>query len=211
MALIPRLLIGNYGDNIKFGLKTSLPGFDVTVSADDNDSQKRSFNSDWTNLGKLKIIGIATSEWSQYQSQGGIVEPPNGTRLYSISGWQQSTPVAVPTGLSDIPIWEERVLNSSGEVYDDYLYASSGSNSQGTYSGARSYHSGPATTPANTIFMTPYAGVPNVAPVYNENYFYWNPVTPFPGYPGYPAYPAMPTYKPSLAYVIYANPMGAAT
>lgn len=204
MALIPRLLAGNYGNGV-FGLKASLQGYDVTALADDNDVTKRSFNSEWPGLCKLKILGAAASEWTAYQLQSA-----SGPPYYSISqsGWRQETPVIVPTGLSYVPIWEERVYDG-GYFYDDYIYTGgSNVNAQSAFSGARSYHSGPTTSPANSIFFTPYSAVPNVAPVFNQNAMPYDPVKPFPGYPGFPAYPPKPTYRPALLYVIYSTKLG---
>lgn len=60
MTLIPRLRLGNYG-NGTIGLKASLPGFDVTVLADDNDGDKRSFNSQWTDITKVALIGYVNA------------------------------------------------------------------------------------------------------------------------------------------------------
>ncbi len=215
MALVPRIRFGNYGNGV-YGLKTSPPGYDVTVLADDNDPVKRSLNSEWPSICKIKIIGAASSEWTQFQTQGAGQYIPNSPTYYSysISGWQQVTPVQVPTGLPHIPVWEERVLDTVNDLfYDDFLYASTGPNNTNSYSGARSYHSGPTTAPANTIFFTPYSGVPNAASVSAQNNLIYN-IDPgsgnnqFPGYPAYPAYPPKPTFRPTLVYVILNNKMG---
>lgn len=211
MAPVPSIRIGNYG-NGAFGVKTSIAPYDVTVLADDNDATKRSFNSEWPSICKIKIIGVASSEWTPYQAQGGVyVGPPQGSKSYSHSGWEQVTPILVPTGVPHIPVWEERVYDPANSiVYDDFIHGFTGTTGYPTsYSGARSYHSGPSTSPANTIFFTPFVGVPNVDAVYNENAIYWNPASQgFPGYPAYPAYPAKPTFRPSSVYIIYSNPMG---
>lgn len=53
------VLIGAYG-NGQQGIKCSLPGFDVSVLADDDDSERRSFNSNWTNLVKMAQAGIVS-------------------------------------------------------------------------------------------------------------------------------------------------------
>ncbi|MGL5166627.1 MAG: hypothetical protein ACRC9K_12140 [Afipia sp.] len=207
------ILIGNYGDNITHGVKSSLPGFDVRVTAGDNDVTKRSFNSQWPNLCKLKIIGAASSEWTQYQLETYDQQNIGGILYFWAvrqSGWQQVTPVQVPTGLSYIPIWEERVFDTvGGYFYDDYVNITSSANAQNSYSGARSYHSGPATAPANTLFFTPYLGVPTSVGVYNENRSApWRIGDPQQPFPAYPAYPAKPAYRPTSAYVIYFNRMG---
>jgi hypothetical protein len=52
-----RLLIGDYG-NGTVGLKTSLPGYDVSVLADDSNPDRRSFNSEWTNILYTAQIGV---------------------------------------------------------------------------------------------------------------------------------------------------------
>lgn len=205
-----RIIMGDYaaGDGV-FGIKCSLAGYDVSVRADDQDVTKRSFNSEWTSLCKIKVIGVAQSEWTQYQTQGGILQPPNGTRVFSISGWQQVTPVIIPHGFSYIPIWEERLYDPTTKtIWDDYLYPFAQSTNEASFSGARSYHSGPSTSPQDAIFMTPWTGRPGFDSVHNENYFFWNPVTTFPGYPAYPAYPTKPTIKPAQIYVIYNNQLG---
>lgn len=208
MARNPRFYAGPYGDGT-IGLKTSLPGFNVKVLADDNDVTKRSFNSQWPSLCKIKLIGSAMGDWSQYQSQGGIFSPPNGTRYYSQSGWMFSDPVQVPTGLTYVPVWEERQYKpATKEIFDDNLVISSSSSTISSYSGARSYFSGPSTTPANTIFFTPWTGDPASAPVANENSFF---SSTFVGYPAYPAYPAKPSYRPYCLYVVYSNKMGDST
>lgn len=211
MALIPRILGGNYGDGT-FGIKTSLPGYDVSVLADDNDVTKRSFNSQWTNLAKIKIIGVAVAEWVQYQEQGGYTDPPNGTRLFSNSGWRVASPIIVPTGLSYIPVWEERLFDPGvGYFYDDHVVVTTPNSGQASQSGGRSYHSGPAISPANSLFISPHIANENYAPVINSNYYFWNPIGDFPGYPAYPEYPAKPTKSLASAYVIYSNKMGDVT
>lgn len=213
MGLIPRILAGNYGNSV-VGLKASLQGHDVTVLADDNDVTKRSFNSEWPGLGKLKIVGVAASEWTQYEVQsigqyyaGGILY----FYTYSARGWRQETPVPLPTGLNYIPVWEERVYDS-GYIYDDFLFITSNANAESTASGARSYHSGPSTAPANTIFLTPYVSVPGVEAVSNQNTSAIVQIgQPLPPYPAYPVYPPKPTYRPALAFVIYSTRLGDVT
>lgn len=216
MALIPRTLLGPYGNGI-YGIKTSLEGYDVTVLDDDNDITRRSFNSEWTDVCNIKMIGAAASEWTQYQNQASGQFQPNTPYYYvaSYSGWQQVTPVPIPTGLSYIPIWEERVLVNGQYIYDDYIYPSTGIQYQ-AYSGARSYHSGPNTSPANTLWAIPYNGVPGYSPVQNQNQTVYeidvgsgNPQAP--PYPPYPAYPPKPTNRPVVIYVVYTNKLGDVT
>lgn len=215
MALVPRIRLGNYGNGV-FGLKTSLPGYDVTVLADDNDVTKRSFNSEWPGLAKLKILGVAESSWTQYQAQGRN-QYSSGSTTYSYnfsqSGWEQATPILVPTGLSFIPIWEERIFDKDNKLfYDDYVYTTSNANQIGSASGGRSYHSGPA-DPANNIFLLPYRNSLSATQVYNQNNSaIWRTFADPPQpYPSYPAYPAQPTNKPAMAYLIYGNKIGDVT
>ena len=218
MALIPRVLGGNYGDGT-FGIKTSLPGYDVSVLADDNDVTKRSFNSQWTNLAKIRVIGIAAGEWvdQQYQSynQYTIGSTIYGER-WSVSGWSIINPVIIPTGLTYIPIWEERLYDvDTGYFYDDNVnvVTNTPNQTQNSQSGGRSYHSGPSTTPANSIFVSPHQSNQNYAPVENIN-----KSAPYPAfggspppYPAYPSSPPKPTKIISSAYVIYSNKMGDVT
>ena len=216
MARIPRFYAGPYGDGT-FGLKTSRSGFDVKVLADDSDVMKRSFNSQWAGLCKIKILGSASAVWTQYQlaipfqqfNSGGITYSFNTSR----SGWRSTDPVLVPTGLNYIPIWESRILDRTNKlVYDDYVYVTSTSSTpQSSSSGGRSYHSGPSTSPANTLFFLPARSTPQTSDVYNDN----NSATwrtfadPPQPQPPYPAYPPMPTIEtPALAYLIYGNKLG---
>lgn len=216
MARRPRILLGNFG-NGTFGMKTSTSEFDVTVLADDNDPVKRSFNSQWPNIAKLKMIGVARSEWTQYQYQTPVYNQwSEGSTTWaqsaSISAWQQVSPVAVPTGLTGIPIWEERIFDpATGAIYDDFLYSYAGpSGYPSSYSGARSFHSGPATSPANTLFFTPYLQNPNAAMVANVAVSARFPAFsgPYIPPPPYPAFPPKPSAIIASVYVVYANPMG---
>lgn len=55
----PRIFTGRY--NGAYGIKTALPGFDVTNAADDFDREKRSFNSQWGNvIAKIALVGRGT-------------------------------------------------------------------------------------------------------------------------------------------------------
>lgn len=202
---VPRLLLGNYGEGT-FGIKTSTPGHDVTVLADDNNVLKRSFNSEWTNLCKIKLIGVATTPWFQYQAQVYGYDPYAGrTTMSAQSGWRTNTTTQVPTGLSYIPIWEDRCYETSTKTfYDDDLRAFDNGSS---YSGARSYFSGPTMTPANTLTFTPWRSNLRSLDVYNENSRYPGPVND-QWFPAYPAYPPMPTHAPAIVYVVYANKIG---
>lgn len=206
MALVPRIRVGNYGNGV-FGVKTSLPGFDVTVLADDNDVTKRSFNSEWASICNIKIIGAASSEWTQSSTQGSEFIAGTGFKDYSRSSWVNNTPVNVATGLAYISVWEERILQTvNDEFYDDYLVPGPGNVSSG--SGGRSCHAGPGISPANTIFFRPFDNNPDSAGVTTENATFRGGSAPFTGYPAYPAYPPKPSYRPTCVYVIYSNKLG---
>lgn len=43
-----------------FGLKASLPGYDV-LTDDENDANKFSFNSKWTDIMRLHVVGVVTA------------------------------------------------------------------------------------------------------------------------------------------------------
>lgn len=212
MSLIPRVKGGNYG-NGTFGIKASTPGYDVTILADDNDPIKRSFNSQWPSLAKLKVVGVGLAVWTQKQYQT-INQYSIGSTVYaerwSVSSWVMETPIQIPTGMSAIPIWEERLFDiDSSTFYDDHVFVA-GSPPNQSSSGGRSYHSGPTDIPANTIFLTPYIANEKYAEVANIN-----KSAPYPAfggsappYPSYPAYPAKPSTKIACAYSIYSNALG---
>ena len=54
-----RVIIGKdqYG---VFGLKATLPGFDV-FNDDENDANKFSFNSKWTDIMRIHVVGVVTA------------------------------------------------------------------------------------------------------------------------------------------------------
>ena len=161
MTLRPRFLAGNYGNGIQ-GLKTSLPGYDVTVLADDNNVERRSFNSEWPQLARLKIAGFAAGVWTQQQWRDqASFNPVTGQYQFSRSwsAWAMRTPIQVATGLTYMPVWEERLYEPAlSKVYDDYVYPNVTSTTA-SYSGARSYFSGPGLSPANTIWFEPFSNV----------------------------------------------------
>ena len=214
MTRVAPLRFGDYG-NGTIGVKTSLLPHDVLILADDSDITKRSFNSEWTNLCKIKMIGSIQTEWTTFQRQGFETEwigDKNYGRFTAQSGWQQVTPAGVPHGLTFIPIWEERVYDPvNGLIWDDSLYYYSNFSILGSFSGARSYHSGPSTLPANTLWFMPFEYVAGYGEVYNQNVGPWKWVAdpgPPPAMPGYPGYPVKPTYKPTSVYLVYSNSMG---
>jgi len=182
--------LGNYGDPAgTIGLKTSLPGFDARDLSGDNDSNKRSFNSNWSNLVKLKILGVAQGTSAPVQTH----RPQGAGQEQWTSGWSW-VPAAVPTGLTFIPMWEERVYNQASKIFnDDLLFTYSGSIVT-NLSGARSYFSGPGLSP-NIVWFEPWMGSPVEAPPVN---------TSFTGFPAFPSQPVSPT----CAYAIYSNKLG---
>jgi hypothetical protein len=94
----PRVRLGAYGDG-HYGLKIALPGYDVTTTVDDNDSNKRSFNSQWSVLTKVSQIGIASANFG--------------------------TTVPISPSLGYTPFVEGRISDSGGTVfYDDYCNGS---------------------------------------------------------------------------------------
>lgn len=62
MSPVPGAVIGFYPSGV-IGLKTSLPGFNA-LTDDDNDANKFSFNSEWTDIEKVHLTGIATAPTS---------------------------------------------------------------------------------------------------------------------------------------------------
>lgn len=58
MALVPAVSFGKQIDN-KYSLRISLPPYNA-VYDDPNDSEKFSFNSDWTDLVRTHFVGMAT-------------------------------------------------------------------------------------------------------------------------------------------------------
>lgn len=229
MARVPSIRLGNYG-NGTIGLKCSISPHDVTVLADDNNTERRSFNSEWTNLCKVKLIGTATPIWVPYQerfqSRDGGVGGLYNWRSWSISGWR-AVPAEVPTGLSYMPIWEERLYDFvARRIYDDFVYPGT-SGATGSASGARSYFSGPGKAPANTIFFEPFLNAPIIASpsaqfetLVNSSmigeFVVRNPGSnvnvaepaEYPPYPPYPAYPAEPVQTLRSIYVVYSNKLG---
>lgn len=205
MTDIPCFLAGDYG-NGTFGVKTSIGLNDVTVLADDNDPDKRSFNSQWTNLCKIKLIGSVSTPWEAFQQR--TMTFNNGYYANSTSGWRQTQIAEVPTGLSYIPIWEDRIYDPANKIfYDDYLYGSNPSGYPGSSnSGGRSYFAGLTTSPANTLFLTPWANTAAGVPV-STTASYTDGSTS-PPYPAYPTPPAKPSVEPAAVCVIYANKLG---
>lgn len=120
----PRIFLGDYGDGYN-GLKTSIYGNDVTVRADDFDATKRSFNSEWVDLTKIKMVGVVSStpipyQYHTYNTGGGaaILE-----QWYQGYYWQ--LPV-IPLPMNYFPLWEERGYNSTSKIFldDDQQYTS---------------------------------------------------------------------------------------
>lgn len=185
--------LGNYGDPAgTIGLKTSIPGFDARDLSGDNDSNKRSFNSNWTNLVKVRLIGVAQGTSHQVQTH----RPQGAGQEEWTSGWDW-TPAAVATGLTYIPMWEERVYDQGNKIfYDDKLFDFGGVNVN-NLSGARSYFSGPGLSP-NIIWFEPWMGSPVQSPPVNRNVGAGK---------GFPAYPPQPV-SPICVYIIYSNKLG---
>lgn len=214
MAVIPRSLFGRFGGGSSvIGVKTSLIGYDVTVLADDNDTTKRSFNSEWLNMCKLKSIGFAQTQWTTFSLVGIDFIFVSGIQYFqkvNRFGWEQVTPTYVATGLTAIPIWEERTYSLANKIFDDdKLVPYSNSNSTGSSSGGRSFHVGPSQSPANSLGFRPFDGDANAVQIYNQNVsVYYRSSDPIPPDPPTPALPTLPTYKPTSVFVIYSNTMG---
>ena len=137
----PRFFIGNY--NGAFGLKTATLGNDVTNTTYDNDENKRSFNSQWSNLTKVSQISS-------------ILIPSDGT-------WSN---FALSPTLGYTPFFEMRVYDPSvRQIFDDYQYNST--------TGYAWYTSGTAYATATNIYVSrigtsPVAGKYGVVIVYQE-------------------------------------------
>jgi len=206
------ILGGPYGDGT-YGLKCSRPGYDVLDLAGDNDIVKRSYNSQWTDIAKIKIRGVGLADWRAYQEHGF-----QGTKVWewARSGWRRDQSwIVVPTGLTYIPVWEARLFNPvMGVFLDDHcnlsFYADYGYTST---SGGRARLAGPGSSMApNNIAFSPwedyttvkrpnatgYDGVTHNVSSYIEN-------TPIGTYPPFPAKPADDL---GMAYVVYRNKMG---
>lgn len=213
MRGLPSFRIGNYGDGT-IGFKTATPGNDVLIRADDDDVTKRSFNSEWTNILKIKSIGIVQAVAQQWQSS-----TVANSVFYWYSGWKWVLP-QVPTGLTYIPIWEERGYDSATKTfYDD----DSGVANSHVYTGARSWFVPADTTvdmsrrmafnspagadfyPSNTLVFDPNfrrSANPGLAGLsYNGNVYAGQPGQ----YIGYPPFPATPAPSAKAAYVLYSN------
>lgn len=206
MAKLARVRIGPYGYGGITGVKTSLYPNDVNDTAFDDSSEHRSFNSNWTNLSKLKIIGSAQGTWTPFQRQR-LVTTTNGfgdffNNYWSDNGWQMVA-IGVPTGLTYIPIWEERIYDPTTKTfYDDNLVQLSGA-----FSGARSYFSGPGLSP-NILWFAPwepYFPTENVV-VNSASTQVMNGTGSYPPYPAPPAKPA--DYPLRCAYMVYADRLG---
>lgn len=93
-----RVVIGRQSDG-SYGLRSSVTGYDA-LAADGNDSDKLSFNSDWTNLLKIHAVGIASTGVRQYLG---------------------TSPAIIPfPALSYVPFAEARSM-SGDVVFDDFL------------------------------------------------------------------------------------------
>lgn len=187
--------LGNYG-NGTIGLKTSIPGWDVRDLSQDDNSNARSFNSNWSNLVKIKTIGVAQGTTTPVQTQ----RPGVGSPAARTSGWGW-VPAAVATGLNYIPMWEERVYDQASRIfYDDKLF-DFGNSTVNNFSGSRSYFSGPG-LPPNIVWFEPWMGslvqTPAVTTAFGPD-----PNT----YPPFPPFPPQPV-SPVCAYIIYANKLG---
>lgn len=238
MSKIPRILAGNYGAGSGVrGIKTSYAGYDVTVRADDQDTTRRSFNSEWSSLCKVKIIGAATQVYVPYQARDVVYQVSNasGYNIYyttsrSMTGWQL-LPIEVLTGLNYMPVWEERCYEpDSGLIWDDrakvsfsddylWVYGIGYAHYYGDhcFSGARSWFAGPGAPTANTINLEPWdrnslvgQAIPSQLVVNtNANTDLSEGGYPAPRYPGYPTAPPYPsTAIPYCAYAIYTNKLG---
>lgn len=155
MTAQPAIHLGDYGDGT-VGLKTSLPGYDVTVRGDDNDVEKRSFNSEWADLLKVRAFGVVSStpkkqEWYCYNS----FDPGAGTPFVDETwnqSWYWSLPI-VPLPVDYIPLWEERIYDPTTKLfYDDDCLSTSARD----WSGGRSWITAQATQndyPNNTDWV----------------------------------------------------------
>ena len=210
------ILGGPYGDGT-YGLKCSRPGYDVLDLAGDNDIVKRSYNSQWTGLAKIKILGAGLADWRQWQEHG---DQSISRWAWARSGWRRDQSwISVPTGLTYMPIWESRPFNPTTNTFlDDYANVSFYSDyGFTTTSGGRVRFPSPLSgSTTNTLLFSPwedytnrpvsgvsstYAGIGHN--VYNEN------TNGFIGV--YPEYPAMPSDDLGVAYVIYRNKLGDAS
>ena len=229
MSLFKRILAGNYGDGT-IGLKTSLPGFDVSVRSDDQNTERRSFNSEWVDVCRVAFVGFATVPAVQRRTRVGV---PGGAT--SLSQWVVNQEIIVPTGLSYMPVWEERIYDiGSKRFYDDkiaasFFYTQLGTPSSPTfvpneitYSGARGFFYGLGGTRSNAFKFRPYQISPSSdGELSNSEISDANPYvisqtsnvntstnSSIPPFPPYPAYPPDPNPLPGTMYVVYFNKLG---
>lgn len=218
MVRVPGFYAGPYGNGL-YGLKTSIAPYNVKDVADDHDVERRSFNSNWPNVALFKLAGFAAGIWTtrRYQLQTAL-NPVTGLYQYrsSTSAWVLETPIQVATGLNYMPVWEERLYDPAlARVYDDYVYGNTPATTV-SFSGARSYFSGPGLTP-NTLWFEPFSNVtitgqtgttPDGYPMvhaFNVNYNA-DGAPPYPPYPDYPPYPGNTAM--GCLYAVYRNKAG---
>jgi hypothetical protein len=147
---IRRVLFGKVaGGASDFALRCSLPGFDV-VTDDMNDTNKCSFNSDWT-LGSQPLITIAAI--------GTMVVPDITSGTVDIA-------YPLPGGIS-FPYIDVTMLDQSGHVRDDWSFDSGLLNGNGVQDGYM--RSGPPATIKSGIFeffatrlSSGAPGIPNI-------------------------------------------------
>lgn len=102
-----RVLIGDFGDGT-MGLKVSLPGYDV-LTDDDQDADKFSFNSEWSDLLKPVLIGTATPSndlltGSTLTIRGRVISFPSTYSAY---------PQVDVTGVHGGVIWDDHLATIS--------------------------------------------------------------------------------------------------
>lgn len=105
-----RVVLGKYADGVTFGLRVSLAGVDALTG--DSSTGDFSFDSEWTDVAKIHMVGIAS--WSATAFT--IPNPPN-------------PPINVPgfavnwSALGYMPFIEVRTLVSN-VVFDDFFNTS---------------------------------------------------------------------------------------
>lgn len=110
--MIPRAVIGKYPTGV-FGMKTSLPGYNA-LTDDDSDPNKFSFNSQWPDLVRTHLVGIATSTVSFGYPYLGYV--PFAQVKHIRDGWIRDDWCYFPGGYYDPPV----VARSGNSFMVDY-------------------------------------------------------------------------------------------